>query len=575
MNNLVWNNYIIGNLPNNYDATRRTDAIKCIYKIITDTGISHSQLFRSVRIMDYLQSISKEEPEDYKELAICVLSLVDMYLSQKERNVIHWLKLLYKHTNFTAKLAGLSEPVYLSNKQVEILQLLGLDLFHYTYYDCVWDLLESTEYPQDVNDLATYYAFHLLCVKEVQCLDIDHVAELIVALASSTVDASFGSYNHFIVEQLLQINPDELDVKTPTLLEENLDWIRTTCTRLGASLIDVKSKKGHLVVNQVERLDSSRWIVDRKLGSGSYGTVCTVLYEDKDMETKDMAVKFSGQLLKKSSLLETVALSKIKSNYIIGFKGYSVDKNGTFNVAMEIADSSIIDWVNSFWNEDDVFKFVYEAMKGVRDMHRHGFVHRDLKPDNMLIINNMVRICDFGMAMQNLMYDCISDNAYTIGTDGYLSPEVLMGLSIIDKSIDIWALGCTLYALFTKYTLVDGDLEQKQQLCEIFSIFGVKVPNEWLPQIKDLGINLNAIVPNPAPLELISQILSKKQMGLFLSMFEYDVDKRITIEQLCNEWSSEDPPTYNVVPAPVDYSSLDLLGCDFTDLINTFDLSFA
>lgn len=41
---------------------------------------------------------------------------------------------------------------------------------------------------------------------------------------------------------------------------------------------------------------------------------------------------------------------------------------------------------------------VYQIVQGLASMHKNGFFHRDMKPENLLFYNNVVKICDFGLA---------------------------------------------------------------------------------------------------------------------------------------------------------------------------------
>lgn len=80
-------------------------------------------------------------------------------------------------------------------------------------------------------------------------------------------------------------------------------------------------------------------------------------------------------------------------------------------------------------------------------MHESDVIHRDVKPDNLLITEwspvLQVKICDFGQAERNGTDD---HNRYIGGTEGYCSPEYMDG-SGHGPCIDMWSLGITLYEL--------------------------------------------------------------------------------------------------------------------------------
>lgn len=107
---------------------------------------------------------------------------------------------------------------------------------------------------------------------------------------------------------------------------------------------------------------------------------------------------------------------------------------------------------NDCWLEEAIVaKIVTCAARGLAYMHDNGVVHRDIKPQNLVITkwkpNLVVQICDFGEAERRGTGE---HNGFYGGTPGYCSPEYI-ARGEYGPYIDMWSLGCTLYELLFGY----------------------------------------------------------------------------------------------------------------------------
>ena len=100
-----------------------------------------------------------------------------------------------------------------------------------------------------------------------------------------------------------------------------------------------------------------------------------------------------------------------------------------------------------------------DAIRGARDIalalghvHSHGVVHRDVKPENILLAPNGAVLLDFGHARAPLLMptaDSLDGRKYIIGTANYISPEQVTGRRVADSRSDIYSLGCVLLEMLT------------------------------------------------------------------------------------------------------------------------------
>ncbi|KAL4289706.1 hypothetical protein GQ457_14G003570 [Hibiscus cannabinus] len=196
------------------------------------------------------------------------------------------------------------------------------------------------------------------------------------------------------------------------------------------------------------------WVRGKTIGYGSFGTVNLVLPKTGFPESPLMAVKSCETGNSASLENEKQVLDQLGScPQIIRCFGddYSVENRGKFyNLFLEYADKgSLADHVERNGGrlmESDAKRLAKSVLRGLNFVHSKGFVHCDVKLQNVLLFGNGdVKLADFGLAKRNGEKQGMFEIR---GTPLSIAPESING-NVYDFPVDIWALGCVFVEMFT------------------------------------------------------------------------------------------------------------------------------
>ena len=90
-------------------------------------------------------------------------------------------------------------------------------------------------------------------------------------------------------------------------------------------------------------------------------------------------------------------------------------------------------------------------------LHAANIVHRDVKPSNVMMIGDRVKLVDFGVARRAAVDARLTGTGTPVGTAGYMAPEQIRGARDVDARADLFALGCVLYECLTGAPAFGGD----------------------------------------------------------------------------------------------------------------------
>lgn len=118
-----------------------------------------------------------------------------------------------------------------------------------------------------------------------------------------------------------------------------------------------------------------------------------------------------------------------------------------------------------------------QMLCGLQYMHNRAVVHRDLKPQNVLLsANKDVKLADFGLArVEGIPVKKYSHEAVTLW---YRPPDVICGSTNYGFPVDMWSMGCIFAEMVTGAPLFNGHTDS-EQLLKIFKLFGTPTREEW------------------------------------------------------------------------------------------------
>jgi len=252
-----------------------------------------------------------------------------------------------------------------------------------------------------------------------------------------------------------------------------------------------------------------RYEVKKKIGQGAYGLICaaTDRANGETVAVKKIANAFEDAIDCKRTLREIRLLQHFNHENVLNLRDImtpppgGLDQWNDIYLSLELMDTDLHYIIHSkqALTDDHIQYFIYQILRGLKAIHSAKVLHRDLKPNNLLVNKNCdLKICDFGLARG---VDDSRTQALTeyVVTRWYRAPELLVENSTYDQGIDIWSVGCILAECLGRKALLPGR-DYLQQLRLIIETLGA-------PSTKDLQI-----IENPQAVEYIKHLPNKEKV---------------------------------------------------------------
>ena len=208
---------------------------------------------------------------------------------------------------------------------------------------------------------------------------------------------------------------------------------------------------------------AARYAVERELGQGGMATV--YLAEEKKhgrkVAIKVMRPELAASVGSDRFLREIGIAARLSHPHIVPLIDSGDAEGLLYYVSPFIAGGSLR---NRLDREDrlavrDALRIAQEVGAGLDYAHREGFVHRDVKPENILFADGLALLADFGVARATCDVDGapVTGAGVALGTPEYMSPEQASGERDIDGRSDVYSLACVIYEMLAGQPPLRGE----------------------------------------------------------------------------------------------------------------------
>jgi serine/threonine protein kinase len=172
---------------------------------------------------------------------------------------------------------------------------------------------------------------------------------------------------------------------------------------------------------------------------------------------------------------------------------------------------------------DTLQSYAFQMLCGLYTLHTHRIMHRDLKPDNLLVTRDrLLKISDFGLSR----YFTIPVRQYSpnVVSTWYKAPELMLGTRIYDISIDVWSVGCIIAEMVTGGPFFKGDSDV-DQLHRVFRVLGMPSESDRKTMGDISGFSLDDTTTLQDSLKVDDPYL----IDIIAKMLIYDPTKRLSV----------------------------------------------
>ncbi|MCD4657110.1 MAG: protein kinase, partial [Planctomycetes bacterium] len=216
-----------------------------------------------------------------------------------------------------------------------------------------------------------------------------------------------------------------------------------------------------------------------------------IVYNGHDMAlNRKVAIKvLSPNILQNETQLkrfeiEAQACGQLEHQNVVNIYRFGTIFNHPY-IVMQFVDGKSLNEIikeDGYLPVEQVIDYLMQTARGLKEAHHWNIIHRDIKPDNLLVdTRGTVKIVDFGLAKQTTSDAQLSQSGYFLGTPAYISPEQASG-DPADHRADVYSLGISAFQMLTSKLPFNGTAAQVVTAHLIQELPDISDVNEECPQ---------------------------------------------------------------------------------------------
>nr|XP_046165733.1 cyclin-dependent kinase 18-like isoform X1 [Oncorhynchus gorbuscha] len=269
-----------------------------------------------------------------------------------------------------------------------------------------------------------------------------------------------------------------------------------------------------------------------KLGEGTYATV----FKGRSKLTENLVALKEIRLEHEegapcTAIREVSLLKNLKHANIVTLHDI-IHTERSLTLVFEYLDSDLKQYLDNCGNlmcMNNVKIFMFQLLRGLSYCHKRKILHRDLKPQNLLINDKgELKLADFGLARaKSVPTKTYSNEVVTLW---YRPPEVLLGTTEYSTPIDMWGVGCILFEMATGRPMFPGSTV-KEELHLVFRLIGTPTEDSW-PGISSNEEFRSYMFSQYRPQPLINHVprLDSEGIDMLTALLLYDTRTRVSAE---------------------------------------------